>query len=400
MARRELPAAAFLLCIAGLIGAGPGLEPESSRGSAGDPLVPDSVLKIPSGPTLILERVEDIPVVGIRVSAPLDPPWPSAARVLVERALGRARVRAEAIGAELWGGVQDGRIAFHAVADARYADELAWVVRLLTAEPEAIGAEGAIARERARLDQLGETPRGRLVLEMEGKVLGGGTSGALPVPSVNDVRDMWLRSHARDRLRVLVLGDLPLHWVFAELSRIGAPPGPALAAPFVPPPQTLPFPESPLYSWTAAAFTLGPAHDPAVLTAAAALRVGLERSDISNAAVNLVEGPDDRSGWLGITARATRGRDADAAMASALALMTEEGLDAWWIQGVATARSDFVAAVSTPTGWLELSDRYHSPDGSTNARTALDRLNTLRRQDLAPVLEQFQATLFRPGIDR
>lgn len=397
--RRELPAVVCLLCIAGLIGAKSGLETDTSGGFSDDPLVPDSVLAIPSGPTLILERTAGIPVVGIRVSAPLDPPWPGAARILVEQALDRARSRAEAIGAELWGGVQDGRIAFHAIADARYADELAWVVRLLAADPEAIGAGGAIAREHARLDQLAETPRGRLILEMEGRVLGGG-GGALPVPAVDDVRDMWRRSHARDRLRILVLGDLPLHWVFSDLSRIGAPPGPPAGAPFMPPPRTLSFPESPLYTWSAAAFSLGPAHDPAVLAAAAALRVGLGRSEIPNAAVNLVEGPDDRSGWLGITVRATRGRDADAAMASALALMTEEGLDAWWIEGAATARSDFMAAASTPAGWLALSDRYHAPGGSTNARTALERLTTLRRQDLAPVLEQFQATLFRPGIDR
>ena len=390
-----LPAVVCLFCIAGLVGA----EPGSSRGSSDDPLVPDSVLTIPSGPTLILERTAGIPVVGIRVSAPLDPSWPGAARILVEQALDRARVRAEAIGAELWGGVQDGRIAFHAIADARYADELAWVVRLLTAEPEAIGAGGAVAREHARLDQLAETPRGRLVLEMEGRVLGSGGS-ALPVPGVDDVRDMWRRSHARERLRILVLGDLPLHWVFADLSRIGAPPGPQAGAPIVPPPQPLPFPESPLYTWSAAAFSLGPAHDPAVLTAVAALRVGLLRSEMPNAAVNLVEGSDDRSGWLGITARAPRRRDADGAMASALALMTAEGLDAWWMQGVATARSDFIAAASTPAGWLALIDRYHAPDGSTNARTALQRFTTLRRQDLAPVLERFKATLFRPGIDR
>ena len=137
-----------------------------------------------------------------------------------------------------------------------------------------------------------------------------------------------------------------------------------------------------------------------MLAAVAALRLGLQQSDIANAAVHLLEGPDDRSGWLGITAQATRGRDANAAMASALALVSEEGLDAWWMRGVAAARSDLVAAASTPAGWLALSDRYHSADGSTNARTALERFNTLRREDLAPVLEQFQATLFRPRIDR
>lgn len=402
-ARRGRSAAtAFLLIFIGgvlLAGAGPDLPTEQPPESAGDPLVPDSVLNVPSGPTLILERPQGLPVVGIRVSAPLDPLWPGAARILVDRALDRARGRAETIGAELWGGVQNGRIAFHAIADEHYAEELAWVVRLLTAEPEATGTRGAIAGEHARLDQFAETPRGRLVLEMEGTVLGG-DGGGLPVPTAADVREMWRRSHARDRLRILVLGDLPPHWVLAELSRIAAPPGPPASARSLPPPRTLPFPESPLYSWTAAAFSLGPTHDPAVLSAAAALRLGLRQTDFANAVVNLVEASEDRSGWLGLTARATRRRDADAAMASALALMTADGLDAWWRQGAAAARSDFIAAAATPAGWLALADRYHSSDDDTSPRTALERFDALRRQDLAPVLDRFQATLFRPGIDR
>ena len=394
-ARSGQRAFAFLLCISPLIGVDP-----HPVGAPGDPLVPDSVLAIPAGPTLILERAEGVPVVGIRVSAPLDPPWPGAARILVEQALNRARIRAESIGAELWGGVQDGRIAFHAIADARYADELAWVVRLLTAEPDAAGSGAPIARERARLDQLGETARGRMIIEMEGRILGGGGGGALPVPSVGDVREMWARSHARDRLRILVLGDLPLHWVFAELSRIGAPPGRSVGNPFVPPSRALPFPESPLYSWAAAAFTLGPPRDPAVLATVAALRSGLRAAEVPNAAVNLVEGLDDRSGWLGLAARAPRRRDADAALESALSLLTEAGLDAWWMRGAAEAREDFIATASTPAGWLTLADRYFSRDGTNSARTALNRLVELRRQDLDPVLEQFRTTLFRPRIDR
>ena len=396
--RRRLPLAALLACTAVLAGAVPAARGQTPAG--GDPLVPDSVLAIPSGPTLILEGTGGVAVVGIRISAPLDPLWPGAARVLVEQALDRARGRADAIGAELWGGVQDGRIAFHAIADARYADELAWVVRLLAAEPEAFGAGGAIEREDRRRDQLAETPRGRLMLEMEARAFGDSGAGSLLVPSVDDVRRMWRGSHARDRLRILVLGDLPVHWVFAELSRIGAPPGPFAGVPFAAPARTLGLPEAPLYAWAGAAFTLGPAHDPAVLVGAAALRLGIRESARASAAVNVFQGPDDASGWLGITARATRRDDADAALASTLALLTPEGLDAWWVRGAAAARSDFIAAASTPAGWLALSDRYHSSDGSSSARATLDRLNALRREDLAPVLERFQATLFQPRIDR
>lgn len=365
-----------------------------------DPLVPDSILAIPSGPTLVLERAEGIPGMGIRVSVPLDPLWPAAGRMLVQNALNRARNRAEAIGAEVWGGVQDGRIAFHVIGDARDSDELAWVVRLLTAEPEATGAAEATARERARLDQLAETPRGRLLLEIESRILGTGAGRTLPAARARDVHDMWRRSYARDRMRIFVLGDLPLSWVLADLSRIGAPPLSAVGTPYLPDPIDLPVPESPLYSWSAAAFTFGPAHDPAVLATVAALRSALRGSVATRAAVNIVEGLHDGSGWLGITARAPRSRDADASLNSALALLTEDGLDASWVHGAATARSDFVASAATLGGWLALSDRYFSPDGTSNARTALNRLDALQRHDLDPVLESFRSSLFHPRIDR
>lgn len=385
-----------LPCLVGLAAAtGPALPTP-----ADDPLVPDSVLVIPSGPTLILERAEGIPAVGIRVSMPLDPPWPAAARILVEQALDRARDRAESIGAELWGGIQDGRIAFHAIGDARDADELAWIIRLLTGEPERVVAGEAAARERARLDQLAETPRGRLLLEMENRTLGTGSGRSPPVARADEVREVWRRSHVRDRIRILVLGDVPVHWVLANLSRIGIHPPAGLDA--IPPrvPVEIPFPESPLYSWSAAAFTLGPPHEPPVLAAAAALRAGLRARVPGNAAVSIVEGPEDGSGWTGVVARARGSRDANAAIESALALFTEESLAAWWAQGMAAARGDFLATASTTGGWLALSDRYFSPDGTTSARAALNRLDALRREDFAPVLERFRETLFRPRVDR
>lgn len=396
---------AALSAAAGSGGASPAPAPAPAGNArleipSDDPLVPDSIITIPSGPTLVLERAEGMPAMGIRVSVPLDPLWPAAARMLVEQALNRARGRAEAIGADVWGGVQDGRIAFHVIGDKRDSDELAWIVRLLTAEPEAAGAAGATARERARLEQLAETPRGRLLLEIEGRALGTEPGRVLPAARARDIREMWRRSHARDRMRILVLGDMRLSWVLADLSRIGAPPQPAFGTPYLPDPIGLAFPESPLYGWSAAAFTLGPAHDPAVLAAVAGLRAALRGNVSGRAAVNMVEGFPEGSGWIGISASAARSRDADGALNSALALLTEDGLDTWWEQGAAAARSDFVASAATPGGWLALSDRYFSADGASSPRTALNRLNALQRQDLATVLESFQRSVFRPRIDR
>ena len=235
---------------------------------------------------------------------------------------------------------------------------------------------------------------------MESRTLGTGPGRTPPVASAEDVREVWRRSHARDRIRILVLGDVPVHWVLANLSRIGMPLQTGLDAPRPPVPVEMPFPESPLYSWSAAAFTLGAPHEPAVLAAAAALRAGLRVRVPGSAAVNVVQGLEDGSGWIGVIARARGNRDANAAIESALSLFTDEGLDAWWAQGAAAARGDFVATASTPGGWMALFDRYFSPDGTNSARTALNRLDALRREDFVPVLERFRETLFHPRIDR
>ncbi len=366
-----------------------------------DPLVPDSVLVLSDGPTLVTERAVGLPVLGIRVSAPLDPPWPGAARVLVDQALERSRPLADALGSALRGGLEAGRIVYHVTGDLRDADELAWIARRLAGPPVPDATREPLEREAQRMDALAETAQGRMIVELEGRLSPSYVEGTVPVTTFNDVRELWRRSFARDRIRVFVLGDIPMPLLLAELSRFGAPPvGEArYADPGISGSRKVGLADTPLYAWSAAVFSLGPSGDAAVLAAVEALKVGLRETSVPRATLRLHRASDGAPDWIGITARALRKRDADEALGAALALMTEEGLGPWWWEGVALARNGVVAQATTPDGWLTLADRYFSPEGGGWIRGALDRLESLRRRDLDPLLEVFRATLLHPRID-
>lgn len=389
-------------------GSSPGAQDSPQPQDSDSPLVPDSVLALPGGAVLVLERARGLSAAGIRVSAPLDRPAPGAVRVLLDQALSRALPQAEAVGAAVEAGVADGRIYYQVVGDLRDIDELAWIARRMT-RPPAPDAGGATDWEQARAERLAETPQGRLARAVRRQAgLDSGDLG-LPDATAGAARRLWLRSHARDRLRVFVLGDVPLPWVLADLSRIGAPSRadvrPGAGAPLVASGSTsADARDAPVYAWEAAAFQLGSAGDPAALAVLGALRTGLRAVAVPGAELRLHHEPGGASGWAAVTARAPRRRAAVAALDAALALLTEEGMDAWGLQGAAEARMELLRTASTPGGWLALADRYFVGPGGAAATApawpsgALARLQSLHRSDLAPALERFRATVFRPRI--
>ncbi len=358
----------------------------------------------------------------------------SAARALIDGALNRTRSQASAIGAALRGGIEDGRIAYQVVGDRRDMDELAWIVRRLASSPSDEPDGGALRREEARLDRLAETPQGWLTLELTQprsptdaqprsprdaqrrsptdaqRRVPTDAQRTLPVVGAEEVRELWRRSHARDRLRVFVLGDVPVPRILADLSRVGAPPLGALgvdAGSGVPGSAEPSFrsaspPSTPLYAWSAAAFTLGPVRDPVALAATEALRAALGELDPPGAAVWMHQVGEGAGGWIGFAARASRRADADAAVAAALELATVTGLSPWWHRGVDEARRKIATAAAVPEEWLALADRYFSPDArdaSAWPRGVLNRLDALTTDDLVVALDRLRRSLFRPRID-
>ena len=370
----------------------------------------------------MLERATGLPVVGVRISAPLEPGWHGVARTLVDQALERTQAQAAALGASLRGGLEAGRIAYQVVGDLRDVDELAWIARRLASLPADEPGGAALAREEARMNRMAETPQGRLALELTEDGRSEGAGRRLPVVAPEDVRELWRRSHARDRLRVFVLGDVPVPWLLADLSRVGAPPLDA-ASPFdasrndARPAHSGPSgpsgpgarkyrpassPGTPLYAWSAATFSFGRVADPVAAAATEAFRAGLATVAVPGAVLRLHASREGGDARLGIAARAGRAEVADAALDAALAVATEGGLEPWWQQGVDEAQRELATAVGTPDGWLALADRYFSSDARDAGawpRGALDRLDSLTKADMAAALDRLRKTLARPRID-
>ena len=386
------------LVVAALSGVLQAAEPSAGI-PASDPLVADSVLVIPNGPVLITERAGGLPVLGIHISAPLSPFLPGTARVLLDQALSRARQPADAIGASLWGGIENSRLSLRVVGNLADADEIAWIARRLLHAPTPDGTREALNRYAARVDRFVETPQGRLALALEGTGEASDGRQYAQVTNYDDVHELWRRSHARSLLRIVVLGDVSLPQLLSELSLVGAPsegwrnagggPGPG------PPPAT----ETPLYSWSAAVFSLGPTRDPAAVVGVAALAAGIRETDFP-ARVRLIHSVERDSVWVGISAQARRQRDADNALAGALALMADRGLAPWWQDGIAKTRRQIVADMATPGGWLGLTDRYYDPSRPAPLRELLASLDALGTDELDSLAACYRSTLSRPPIDR
>ncbi len=386
-----------------------------------DPLAPDSVLAVPNGPVLVFEEAAGLPAAGIRISAPRGLGRLDDARALVALAIGRAQPLADLIGASLWGGLDGGRIAYQVIGDRRDIDELAWIVRILARRPSPQGLRAALARERARADRLAETPHGRVVAAIDSREFDSpaapaarrGNVGFDEVSAFARIERLWMRSHARDRLRVVVLGGVEVPVALAELSLLGAKDqaagredeesagAAAAGASSSAAPAGAGLPERPgaflppAPAWAGAFFSLGTRSRPGVLVAQDALAAGLGGLELPGVVLRVQHGLGSDARWTAVTATALAQRDADNALAAALGVMSEAQLAARWSAAAEAARRDLVAAAATPAGWLALADRWHGHPGSV--RGVLARVEAAGRPELVAAVQAFESTLVRLG---
>lgn len=401
-----------------------GLGQEAGAAVGDDPLVPDSVLAVPGGTALVFEEAAGLPVAGIRVSAPLDSARPDDARVLVALALERARPFADLVGASLWAGVEGGRMAYQVIGDRADLEELAWTARVLTARPVRRGLRQATERERARADRLAETPHGRVVAAAEADRAGwagaAGRSGAgvraSPPPNLGGpgydeevhfrrIERLWAETHARDRLRVFVLGAASVPVALSELSLLGAPPStraaagrqaplgrPAAASASAAPSAGAEAPP-PAPAWAGAHFSLGPPDSPRSWIAREALSAGLAELALPGVSLQVESGLGGGAGRLAITATAMTQPAADVAVAEALALLSEPELSARWNEAAQAVRGGLLAAAATPAGWLSLADASYGRDRFL--RGALSEVRLAGPLDRQAVAADFESSLVR-----
>lgn len=387
MADRGLRRACLATALAGVAQGAHGQE--TGADVRDDPLAPDSVLAVPGGAALVFEEAAGLPVAAIRVSAPLGSGRADDARVLVALALERARPLGDLVGASLWGGVEHDRMAYQVIGDRADLEELAWTARVLAGRPGRRGLRQAAERERARADRLAETPHGRTVAAAEAQQGGpapvaasgpaaGVSIAAPPKPGDPDydeeahfrrIERLWADSHARDRLRVFVLGAVPVPVALSELSLLGAtaagrqrPPAGRSAEPAATKPTDADA-APPVHAWAGACFSLGPPDSARSWIARQVLSAGLAELPLPGVALRVEHELGDGSRWLAVTATAMTQPAADAALAEVLALLSERELQARWGKAAEAVQGELLAAAATPAGWLSLADASYGRDG-------------------------------------
>ncbi len=327
--------------------------------------------------------------------------------MLLSHQLRRARPFAERAGAVIGGDLQDGRIAFWVSGPLSKAAEAASLARRLLGPPELDDLGADFRAVRSRREQLAQLPAGRmrLLLEMLGEPSlsaetlnpGGGArdegppgeeasvpgreAAVGPKESIQSpprlVLELWERALARDRLRVLVLGDLPLVWTIPELHRIGAPLAAGPLGPMsVERGKVAEAGPGSMSAWLGRALDLGPAGEPQTGPLERAIARALEERGAGEAQLRILSSRSGERAWLGVLARArteaAASREMEQAIEQAFAPL---GRESRWRAAVLEEKASLWARLSTPLGWLALQDRYAETGGLRAHMLALDKLS-------------------------
>ncbi|MSR35596.1 MAG: insulinase family protein [Gemmatimonadetes bacterium] len=369
-------------------------------------LRPDSVLTPPGGPKLIRLTAPGSGLTTMRLSVRMDemPAEAGAGQILLMLGLERARAAASPVGARIEGTRTPWGIAYTVVGSSDDFDYLAYVLREAVAEPklDRVDLERARTRVREAADHARETGAGRLGAELRSAAIPGslalvGTPESLEGLSATSMRDLWSRTHRRERMSVVVVGAEPLELVLAALKDIGAR-GRAPLPPTGKAEITHTTKVEVLRHWYGEAWVAGDVRDPkaAVLAGLVASRMRDTKSDIQT---NVEVWDVGRARVLAITgaaypagAAALRLRVSGALAETAAKLAPDEIGPA-----VAALRFDLLSSARTPWGLAELVGRYHDATGSADA--AYQHVADLERIDLA-VMRAYLQELQKRGPAR
>ncbi len=200
---------------------------------AQDPAVPGpldvTVIRPPAGPEVVAHGWAG-PLVGVRLSAPVDTAYPEGVvELLQELARPTAREMAERFGARLTFRHEEGHALITLTGPATAFDALVGVLRSATREPVLTTSALQRARSRAdgrvlsRLEQPGPRVQRLLWHELFGGPFPTGSAASLLSPEA--IRQAGQRLYDPERIRVVVVGDVPEPVVRAAFTRWPRAPG-------------------------------------------------------------------------------------------------------------------------------------------------------------------------------
>lgn len=336
-----------------------------------------SVLNPPGGPRVIRLSAPGSRLTTLRLSIPVEegPAEAGTAQVLTLLGLERARVAAAPIGARVEGSRTPWGIAYTVSGPTEDFDHLAYVLREAVAPPrlDQIVFERARSRVRVEAQRERETASGRLAAALRAAAVPEalplmGTPASLAMISTATLRNLWGRTHRRDRMSLVVVGPEPVELVLASLRDIGSGEETPIVVPTVTPPAEADPGAEVLRAWHGAAWLAGDARDPhgAVVASMIARRLratepafesGVELWDVGSIRVLAVTGAA-----YAAAAPAMR-RRVEGMVAEAAGDVGREAV----ARAVASLRFNLLSGARTPWGLAALVGRYHDATGDPYA---------------------------------
>ncbi len=361
------------------------------------PFAPDAVLEPPGGPTLYLYTTGTSDVVALRVSVPLEERADEAGAAQILRALAAERMESVAsrVGARVRATRTPDALVYEVAGPASDMDFLAWILREGMREPDASRFNQLRRDALAQVARRLETPEGALALRLRQALEPAtpplhGTVPALERMGPQQVVDLWRRSHGRDRVRIVVVGNVQPEIVLASLTDLGIPssaPG-STASPGTPSGQPLPTPEL-IRHWRAEARLLPAGRDARALVATR-LMAEMVRENPGDYEVGIELWEVDRN-WVVVLSGAAYPRSRQA-MDSRIEGLVREAAGRVSDDGVrrhaADLRAELLSSARTPWGLADVvghaMDAGEPPD---RVEDLLDELARLRGPDLTRFLE-------------
>ncbi len=259
-----------------LLGAAPLVDP-APVASAGDPtrFVADLVVTPSGGPDMHFFLHPGSGVAALRMSIPLGESAEEAGAGQLVRALAQTRMQSMArrIGARIEVERTPEGLVYQVAGPASELDFLVWILNEGLRPPEADRFHEVRRDQLAEVLRRQETPQGALALRVRAAAGGSavpllGSAVALERMHAGVVASVWARSHARDRARLVVVGDFEPEVALAALADLDMPGTPAEphAPPGGPVADARPSPEI-IRHWVAEAWPLDRARDPRGLVA-------------------------------------------------------------------------------------------------------------------------------------
>lgn len=373
----------------------------AQRAAEAEPFEPEMVLTPPGGPSLYLYATGTSDVVALRVSVPVRENAEEAGAAQIIRALAQDRMEAVAsrVGARARAIRSSDALIYEVAGPAADLDFLGRVLREGLKEPDASRFSQLRRDALSDVEQGLETPEGALALRLRQALDPSlppvdGTVTALERMDAARVSSVWARTHGRDALRVVVVGNLAPEVVLASLTDLGLPasPGGSASSSAGPAGQPVPAPEL-IRHWLADARTVEGGRDPRALVASRLIAETI-RAEPGDYELGVELWELDRR-WVLVTSGAAYPRSRQA-MRSRIDGLLRETLERVSDESVrrhaAGLRAELLDSARTPWGLASVVghalDAGEPPD---QVQTLLDELQQLGGGDLVRFLEAMEA---------